>query len=248
MFVLALVAGVFSVARLPSASAEDRSTLASRYAFTELPIALPPGLPERTVRQVNPRYEHIRSWVSSVGAGVALNDLDGKGGANDLCLVDSRSDAAIVTRPRTAALPTRRSCWTRPRCRWVRRSPRWGAPGRLQPRRPAGPVGLLLGPDAGVVPATARVTALSLAAYHPIEVIPQRTVGDVYRGPLWNTNAVAVADFDGDGRPDVGIFNYFPDSQVLDPQGLPHVQMNHSMSHARNAGGAHPALDRRDHW
>jgi hypothetical protein len=35
------------------------------------------------------------------------------------------------------------------------------------------------------------------------------------------------------------VFNYFPDSEVLNPNGLPDVSMNHSMSRAQNAGGAH---------
>ena len=30
-------------------------------------------------------------------------------------------------------------------------------------------------------------------------------------GPDWNTNAVAVADFEGNGHPDLFVGNYFPD-------------------------------------
>jgi enediyne biosynthesis protein E4 len=33
--------------------------------------------------------------------------------------------------------------------------------------------------------------------------------------------------------------NYFPDSDVLDPNGLDNVQMQRSMSKAKNAGGTH---------
>ncbi|SCL34414.1 Repeat domain-containing protein [Micromonospora nigra] len=239
--VLVLVAGLFLIARLPSASADDRAAIASRFAFTELPIALPPGLPERTVRTVNPAYEHIRSWISSVGAAVALNDLDGRGGANDLCLVDPRSDAVIVT-------PAPDSGATY-------------APFVLDPEPlPMGPAIAPMGCTPGDFNLDGRMdllviywgrtpvlfmqrgnagTELSLASYHPVELIPQRDGGRAYTGPLWNTNAVAVADFDGDARPDIGVFNYFPDTQVLDSNGLPNVQMNDSMSHAQNAGGAH---------
>src|SRR5205823_512408 len=45
------------------------------------------------------------------------------------------------------------------------------------------------------------------------------------------------ADYDGDGHPDIFIGNYFPDSDVLDPQGENNVQMNSTMSSARNGGG-----------
>ncbi len=241
VFVLVLVAGLFTVSRLPSASAADRRAMASRFAFTELPIALPPGLPQRTVRTVNPKYEHIRSWISSVGAGVAVNDLDGQGGANDLCLVDPRSDSVIVTpAPGGGAGYAPFVLNPAPLPMGPAIAPMGCTPGDFNVDGRMDLLVVYWGRTPVVFLRSGDAPGLSLASYHPTELIPQqRTADGLYRGPLWNTNATAVADFDGDGRPDIGIFNYFPDTQVLDPRGLPNVQMNHSMSRAQNAGGAH---------
>jgi hypothetical protein len=63
-----------------------------------MPIAMPPGYhPTQTVRQVNPAYQHIRSWISSVGAGVALADVTGHGRADGMCIVDPRTNDVVVT-------------------------------------------------------------------------------------------------------------------------------------------------------
>ncbi|MFG1780397.1 CRTAC1 family protein [Micromonospora sp. NPDC049051] len=240
---LVLVAAFFVVARLPSASAEERQTLASRFGFTELPIALPPGLPERTVRTVNPEYEHIRAWVSSVGAAVAANDLDGDMIANDLCLVDTRSDSVVVTPSPDGP---------------ARYAPFVLDPAPLPTHKAMAPMGCVPGDfnsDGltdllvyywGRTPVvflhrTSAKAPLTKGTFLPTELVgrPSASSSGEYQGKFWNTNAVAVADFDGDGRPDIGIFNYFPDSQVLDPAGQPNVEMNHSLSRAQNAGGAH---------
>jgi hypothetical protein len=242
IFVIVLVGALYLIARTPSASADQRSAVASRYQFTELPIALPPGLAHKSVRRVNQNYEHIRSWVSSVGAAVAVNDLTGAGVAQDLCLVDTRSDSVVVTPvPGTGD-----------------RYP----PFLLDPAPlPGGPGVAPMGCNPGDFNQDGRMDVLtyywgrtpivflnkqqgtaplSKASYQPTELVPQAPSPDgTYHGPLWNTNAVAVADFDGDGHPDVGVFNYFPDSGVLDPDSPANVQMNDSMSRARNGGGAH---------
>jgi hypothetical protein len=242
-FALVLIGTLFLIARTPPASARERAATSSRYEFTELPIALPPGLEtERSVRKVNAGYEDIRSWISSVGAAIAVNDLTGAGVAQDLCLVDTRSDTVIVT-----PVPGTGERY---------------APFVLDPAPlPLGPGVAPMGCNPGdfnqdgrmdllayywgrtpVVFLNKQSTAgtLSKASYQPAELVPQAPAPDgSYHGPLWNTNAVAVADFDGDGHPDIGAFNYFPDSGVLDPNSPNNVDMNHSMSRAQNGGGAH---------
>jgi hypothetical protein len=87
--------------------------------------------------------------------------------------------------------------------------------------------------------AKAGAPAPAAASYLPRELVANETADGRYHGPRWNTNAVAVGDFAGDGRPALFVGNYFPDSDVLDPLGRNNVQMNTSMSSAANAGGAH---------
>jgi hypothetical protein len=235
---LVLVAGLFLAARLPSASAEEIDDLADRYSFTPLSISLPGGFPQKTVRAVNKDYKNIESWISSVGASIAMNDLDGDGLANDLCLTDPRIDKAVVT---PAPMPGQ-----------PRYAPFALDPGTLPIDRTMAPTGCLpgdfnedgrmdllvyfMGRSPILHLARPDATALTAASYVATELLTGASSGGSYTGPQWQSTAVAYADFDGDGHDDIYIGNYFPHGPVLDDTADRGVEMNDSMSHGINGG------------
>ncbi|MBV9445834.1 MAG: CRTAC1 family protein [Streptosporangiaceae bacterium] len=240
---VALVAGLFYVAREAVASVPPGQAhqIAAGYKFKSMPIAMPAGYhPKQTVRQVNPAYAHLRSWISSVGAGIALTDLTGRNVADDLCIVDPRTDSVIVTYAPTAPASDRFTPFIlnpAPLPMDSAMAPMGCAPGDFNGD---GRMDLLVyywGRTPIVFLARAGVSRLSAAAYKPTELVPAVSLDGKYNGPRWNTNSVNIADYDGDGHPDILIGNYFPDSDVLNPQGLDNVVMNSSMSNARNGGG-----------
>lgn len=238
---LLLVTSLFAVTRAESAT-PNPSGVAPGYKFTPQSIPMPPGyekLPRKTVREVNPAYHRIRSWISSVGAGIAINDLTGNGRASGMCVVDTRTDSVVVTHTPTAPAADRFT-------------PFILDPKPLRVDKTMAPMGCTPGDfnsDGrmdllvyywGRTPVlfTAGKSASGPApSYRPTEVVPSAQDTDGYTGEQWNTNAVSVADYDGDGHPDLLIGNYFPESAVLDPAGQNDVVMNDSMSNARNGGG-----------
>ncbi len=96
LLAIAAIVVLYGFARLPQISSQERDQLAANFAFQAAPLPELPG-PTQTVRSVNPALQRIQAWISSVGAAVALNDLDGDGLANDICYVDTRTDQVIVT-------------------------------------------------------------------------------------------------------------------------------------------------------
>ena len=87
---------LYWLTRLPSISDLERSELASRFRFDSRPLPELPVDDQRQIRPVSPDLEHFAAWISSVGASVALADLDNDQLPNEVCYVDTRSDQVVV--------------------------------------------------------------------------------------------------------------------------------------------------------
>jgi hypothetical protein len=237
---LALILGLFLVARLPSVSAAEQDSMAGKFHFTPMTIALPAAAKSQSIRTVNKEYEKIAAWISSVGAAIAINDISGSGKPNDLCLVDPRSDQVVITPapdsgPRYApfaldpapALPT-----------WDYMAPMGCVPGDYNEDGRTDVLAYYWGRTPVLFLQKATATKFDASAFQPTELVPGNNRGPdgKYTGPLWNTDSVTIGDFDGDGHVDVFVGNYFPDSKVLDPNADGGITLNQSMSHATNSG------------
>ncbi|MGA4846721.1 FG-GAP-like repeat-containing protein [Streptomyces sp. G5(2025)] len=227
------------------AQAGQASQTAAKYSFKEMPIAMPPGYDKQkmnSVRKVNPAYHKIRSWMSAVGASVAINDLTGHGRADGMCLVDSRTDDVIVTYTPTAPADDRFTPFVldpEPLPVDDTMAPTGCAAGDFTGD---GRMGLLVfywGRTPILFLPKAGAKTVSPDSYVPRELVAGVNSGGRYVGPQWNTDAVAIADLDGTGRPSIIVGNYFPDGGVLDERGPNTMQMPDSLSNARNGGGLH---------
>jgi hypothetical protein len=236
---LIVLALTYSLTRLPALPAGERATLASNFAFSRLPLPEPAGYARRSIRRVNPSLERIAAWISSVGAAIALHDLDGDGLANDLCYVDPRFDQVVVApvpgtgeryRPFVldpAPLPYDAATMAPMGC----------LPGDYNEDGRADLLVYYWGRSPVLFLRRAGATAggLEPRAYEPVELVAG--------GERWFTNAATRADLDGDGHVDLVVANYFPDgARVLDPAATDREDMQETMSRAANGGRKHLLL------
>jgi enediyne biosynthesis protein E4 len=225
---------IYLPSRMQSISASSRQTMAARFRFERhtLPVIVGPEV--RNIRPVHPSLRHISAWISSVGAGVALADLDGDGLPNDLCYIDVRTDQVII-----APVPGTGD----------RYPPFALDAGALFSRATMAPMGCLPGDmnEDGKMDVLVyywgrtplaflhQQRAMNAISFKPMEIVPG--------GARWFTNAATFADLDGDGHPDLIIGNYFADgSRILDASAPGKEQMQDSMSRAFNGGGPHLLL------
>ena len=214
-----------------SVSEKEIRAAATRFAFSRSILPQLPGPPIRTQRLVHPSLKRVSAFVSTVGAAVALNDMDGDGVSNDACHVDTQTDQIIIT-------------------------PVPGTGNRYSPfalvqepffdRNRMAPLGVLLSDvtedgHVDVIVYYAGRTPL-LFLWQPSDSSSigagNYVVRDIFPKEIWMTGSATTADFDGDGHLDLIFANYFKDgSDLYNPVGDGSVSMPESFSHAANGGG-----------
>lgn len=244
--VLVVVIGaVLAVGANSAVAVSHGAQVAAKYKFTEQPIALPPGYDNQhmnTIRVVNPAYYKVRSWISAVGASIAINDITGHGRSDGMCIVDTRTNKVIVTYTPTAAAADRFTPFTlnpAPLPYDNTMAPTGCAPGDFTGDGRMGFLVTYWGRTPILFLPKSDATTPSPSAYAPRELLPAQSSDGKYHGPRWNTDAVYIGDLDGTGHPSIIVGNYWPDSDVLDPNGLKNVVMPNSLSSGNNAGGDH---------
>lgn len=233
-FIALVLAFTFGFFMLPAQSSQAaRDQLTQNYRFTSHALSTEDwsGTP---LRKLQPDLNRISAWMSSLGAAVALYDVDGDGLPNDVCLVDPRFDTATLEpAPGTGQ----------------RYQPQILTPSGLQfdPKTTA-PLGCAAGDfnEDGHTDLLVYYWGRSPVLFLRNPAVPLGNSNafvaqDLVSPPqIWNTEAVNVVDVDSDGHPDIVVGNYFPDgARILDTTLAhdPAMHLQDSMSDSTNGAG-----------
>lgn len=205
---------------------------AARFKFSRSVVSEVAGPPVRLQRQVHPSVRRISSFLSTVGAAVALNDMDGDGLSNDACYIDTRTDQIIVaplkgTGDRYAPFALdQQSFFDRERM-----APLGVLPSDVNEDGRVDIVAYYSGRSPLIfLRRPTESTALGVDSYSVQDIFP--------KGEVWMTTSATTADLDGDGHLDLVFANYFKDgSDLYNPEGRGVVALPESFSHAANGGG-----------
>ena len=205
---------------------------AARFKFSRSVVSEVAGPPVRLQRRVHPSVRRISSFLSTVGAAVALNDLDGDGLSNDACYIDTRTDQIVVapvkgTGERYAPFALEQS----PFFDRERMAPLGVLPSDVNEDGRVDIVAYYSGRTPLIfLRRPTEDAALGADSYSVRDIFPA--------GEVWMTTAATAADFDGDGHLDLVFANYFKDgSDLYNPEGVGVVELPESFSHAANGGG-----------
>lgn len=238
LLVAVIWVGVIYVAmRFPILFGSDTSELVRRYQFTAFPLMEPVGVDFKQVRGVHPSFKRISAWISAVGAGVALVDIDGDGLPNDVCLVDPRTD--LVTMAPAPGTGDRYALFALKPV---------AAEYNSDSMAPMGCVGGDFNED-GITDLLVYywgrppLLFMQLAHTNQTNADHFKVVNLVSNAEPWFSNAATLADIDGDGHTDIIIGNYFKDNaHILDIHGQGTEELHDTKSKAFNGGKKHLLL------
>ena len=230
-----LIVGLFVALRISlHVSEAEIASAAARFGFSKTTMPEIAGPPVRMQRLVHPNLRRISAFVSTLGAAVALNDVDGDGVANDACYIDTRTDQVVITPvPGTGD----------------RYKPFALNQGPLFNRERMAPVGVLLSDvnEDGHIDVLVYYAGRSplIFLWRPAVEKGGPSISeanyiahDIFPAEIWMTGSATTADLDGDGHLDLIFANYFKDgSDIYNPSATGRVSMPQSFSHAFNGGG-----------
>ncbi len=227
-----LIALLYAAARHPGVDDVELERIAAPFAFERRELTLLPDETPRSMRPVQGALSHLSGWLNTLGAAVALCDLDADGFPDDCVLVDPRAESVSVRSLHDSvnSYAPFRLVATEGEAQRGATAPMGCVPSDMNEDGLLDvlvyywgrtPVAFLQRPgfDRG----------LNAEAFAATELVPGEQA--------WFTNAATFADVDGDGHADLVVGNYFEDgARVLDTSASDGARMHASMSNAQNGG------------